>query len=33
VRLTWISENQKLLQGKATPADVTKAMDAAWTAS
>lgn len=33
VRLTWISENQQLLGGEATPTDVTQAMDKAWSGS
>jgi ABC-type glycerol-3-phosphate transport system substrate-binding protein len=33
VRLTWISENEQLLDGAATPTDVTEAMDKVWSGS
>jgi raffinose/stachyose/melibiose transport system substrate-binding protein len=30
VRLAWITENEKMLAGQASPSDITKAMDAAY---
>lgn len=31
VRTVWITTNEKMLSGQATPEDITQAMDSAWT--